>query len=117
MQNHRLVLPGHLNQFGFLFGGYLLMWTDEVAWMAATLEFPGCHFVTVAMKEVAFRKSVREGSILRFETDLARRGRTSVAYAVRIFREEAEIFSTEVTLVRVDASGAKIALPDAEGAA
>lgn len=115
MQNHRLVLPGHLNQFGFLFGGYLLMWIDEIAWMAASLEFPGCLFVTVAMKEVAFRKSVREGSILRFDVELARRGATSVAYRVRVYREEAEIFSTEVTLVRVDPSGAKLALPDSGG--
>jgi len=114
MQNHRMVLPGHLNQFGFLFGGYLLTWVDEVAWMSATLEFPGCLFVTVAMKEVVFRKSVREGSILRFETALARRGNTSAAYEVRVFRDEHEIFSTEVTLVRVNADGAKMPLPSAK---
>ena len=60
MENHRLVLPEHLNHFGFLFGGYLLKWVDEFAWMAATTEFPGCHFVTVGMNEVSFRNSVRD---------------------------------------------------------
>ena len=54
MENHRLVLPEHLNQFGFLFGGYLLKWVDEFAWMGASLEFPGCLVVTVGMDEVSF---------------------------------------------------------------
>jgi hypothetical protein len=29
MENHKLVLPEHLNQYGFLFGGNLLKWVDE----------------------------------------------------------------------------------------
>lgn len=111
MENHRLVLPEHLNQYGFLFGGYLLMWVDEIAWMAASLEFPGCHFVTVGMKEVSFHRSVREGSILRFETDRVHLGNTSVRYSVSVLRDQTEIFSTEVTQVRVDASGNKQLLP------
>lgn len=111
MQNHRLVLPEHLNQFGFLFGGYLLMWVDEFAWMAASLEYRDCLFVTVGMDEVAFHRSVRGGSILRFETGKTRVGDTSVTYSVRVLRDDEEIFSTAVTLVRVDESGAKQSLP------
>ncbi len=65
MENHKLVLPEHLNHYGFLLGGYLLMWVDEIAWIAASLEFPDCLFVTVGMAKVEFQKSVREGSILR----------------------------------------------------
>lgn len=113
MENHRLVLPEHLNQYDFLFGGYLLMWVDEMAWMAASLEYPDCLFVTVGMNDVSFRKSVRGGSILRFETDLQREGNTSVTYVVRVFREEVEIFSTDVTLVHVDSAGRKQTLPKA----
>ncbi|MFV1995231.1 MAG: acyl-CoA thioesterase [Verrucomicrobiales bacterium] len=111
MENHKLVLPEHLNQYGYLFGGHLLMWVDEIAWIAATLEFPDCLFVTVGMDEVAFHKSVREGAILKFQTDLEKRGRTSVTYGVVVRRDEDMIFSTRVTLVRVDDSGAKMPLP------
>ncbi|MEX2577911.1 MAG: acyl-CoA thioesterase [Verrucomicrobiales bacterium] len=114
MENHRLVLPEHLNQYDFLFGGYLLMWVDEMAWMAASLDYPGCHFVTVGMRDVSFRKSVRGGSILRFETGRDGVGKTSVTYVVRVFRvfrEEEEIFSTGVTLVHVDENGCKELLP------
>ena len=111
MENHRLVLPENLNQFGFLFGGYLLMWVDEVAWMAASLDFKGCHFVTVGMETVAFHRSVRQGAILRFETILLRTGNTSVTYEVRVMHEQVEIFSNSVTLVRIDESGNKQSLP------
>lgn len=111
MENHRLVLPEHLNQYGFLFGGYLLMWVDEVAWMAASLDFSDCHFVTVGMKAVAFHRTVKQGTILRFETKLINRGNTSVTYSVSVLNDQVEIFSNSVTLVRINESGEKQSLP------
>lgn len=111
MENHRLVLPEHMNQFGFLFGGHLLMWVDEIAWMAATLEYEGCHFVTVGMKEVTFRQGVSEGAILRFETTRVHEGNTSVQYSVRVLNAGEAIFTTEVAFVRVDDEGRKLSLP------
>ncbi len=111
MENHRLVLPEHMNQYGFLFGGYLLAWVDEMAWMAASMDFPGCQLVTVAMDRVVFRQSVRKGVILRFDALKSRIGDTSVTYGVSVYRETEEIFSNEVTLVRVDAEGRKQSLP------
>jgi acyl-CoA hydrolase len=111
MENHRLALPEHMNQYGFLFGGYLLAWVDEMAWMAASRDFPGCQLVTVGMKEVAFKKSVREGAILTLRAIQTRIGDTSVSYAVSAWKDDLEIFSTEVTLVRVDGEGRKQSLP------
>lgn len=111
MENHRLVLPEHMNQYGFLFGGYLLAWVDELAWMAATRDFPGCQLVTVAMNRVVFRRSVRQGVILRFEAVRLRTGNTSATYGISVFRDAEEIFSNEVTLVRVDQEGNKQSLP------
>lgn len=113
MENHKLVLPEHLNQYGFLFGGHLLMWVDEIAWIAATLRFPGCRFVTVGMDRVEFKRSVREGTILRFAVEPGKTGRTSTTWEVRVWKEDEnlEIFSTHVTLVRVDGEGRKTPLP------
>jgi acyl-CoA hydrolase len=111
MENHRLVLPGHMNHYGFLFGGYLLAWIDETAWIAASRDYPGCQLVTVGMREVAFKRSVREGALLRIEALRSRVGETSVSYAVTVDKEGEEIFSTEVTLVRVDGEGRKQSLP------
>ena len=110
MENYRLIRPEHLNHYGYLFGGYLLMWVDEAAWLAASQDFPGCRFVTVGMDRVAFKKSVREGSILRLFCEQSRKGNTSVTYDVKVSNQQEEIFSTQVTLVRVDETGKKTPL-------
>jgi acyl-CoA hydrolase len=117
MENHKLVLPEHLNHFGYLFGGNLLKWVDEFAWIAASLDYPGCHFVTIAMDNVEFRKSVKEGSILKFSAKMNKEGSTSVQYSVSVFRgnfedhEEDLIFSTHVTFVRINEEGSKLPIP------
>ena len=110
MDNYKLVMPGHLNHFGYLFGGHMLQWIDEIAWIAVNLDFPGMRFVTIAMDNVVFRESVREGAILKFETERTKLGRTSVQYGVRVFdvaAEGREVFHISVTLVRLDAQGRK----------
>jgi acyl-CoA hydrolase len=117
MEGHRLVLPEHLNHFGYLFGGNMLKWVDEFAWMAATLDWPGSNFVTIGMDEVKFKKSVRQGTILKFVVDRTKVGQTSVAYKVTVVRkdtghgDEEAVFSTNVTLVHVDSVGQKQPLP------
>ncbi|MEO5366422.1 MAG: acyl-CoA thioesterase [Magnetococcus sp. WYHC-3] len=111
LQTHKLVLTEHLNHYGYLFGGQLLKWVDEVGWIAAGLEFPGCRFVTVAMDRVEFKRSIRLGSTLRFETRRSRLGRTSVTYEILVYTDdfatgsEEQSFSTQITFVRVDDAG------------
>ncbi len=110
METHRLVLPGDLNQYGFLFGGRLLAWVDEASWIAASLDYPHCQFVTVAMDTVEFHHSVRDGTILRISCNKHHEGNTSVSYDVGVVDEKAghqPIFSTRVTFVSVDDAGTK----------
>lgn len=113
MENYKLVLPPHLNHYGYLFGGYLLKWVDEVAWIAASLDFPECRFVTIGMDKVEFRKSIKEGSILRIIAEKVKTGNTSVQYTVNVFNEtskagdEERVFSTNVTFVCLDDAGNK----------
>ena len=117
MQSYKLVMPGDLNHYGFLFGGNLLKWVDEIAWIAASVYFPGMNFVTVGIDNVEFKKSIRQGSILRFESKLLRKGNTSVQFRVEVFcnsphehvNQEA-VFTTGVTMVRVDRKGNKMPL-------
>ena len=116
MVNHKLVLPEHLNHYGYLFGGYLLRWVDEYAYITANLDFPGHRFVTIGLENVVFRKAIRMGSVLRFEIDLARRGRTSVTYGVRVFSDSIEsgektpVFDNRITFVNIDEDGKKAAI-------
>lgn len=114
MKTHRLVLPEDLNQFGFLFGGRLLSWVDEASWIAASLDYPDCQFVTIGMEAVSFRHSVREGTILEIESRCVKEGRTSASYQVHVKRGRDPhgevIFSTQVTFVNVDQDGQKQSL-------
>ena len=113
METHKLVMPEHLNHFGFLFGGNILKWIDEVSYIAVTLDFPGCNFVTVGMDKIEFRKSIRQGTILCFESKQNRVGTTSVEYIVDVTREEIStgvkelVFTTRITFVSVDEHGKK----------
>ena len=115
-ETHRLVLPGHLNHYGFLFGGRLLGWVDEACWIVASIDFPDCTFVTIAMDEVEFRHSVREGTILSIRCEKEKVGRTSVSYLVTVHDvhrpEVPAIFGTRVTLVNVDENGEKAEIVD-----
>ena len=117
MENYKLVLPGHLNHYGFLFGGNLLQWVDETAWIAASSDYPGCNFVTIAMDKVEFKKSVQQGAVLRINAEKSRAGNTSVRYRVTVFAENIEtgkeeaVFTTTITFVRIDEEGKKKSLP------
>jgi len=64
MQSTALVRTEHLNHYGRLFGGQLLRWVDEFAWIAATRDFPASRFVTRAMDKVEFRHQVKNGEII-----------------------------------------------------
>ncbi len=117
MDNFTLVRPEHLNHHGYLFGGVMLKWVDENAWMAASREFPGCTLVTVAMDASRFKHRVENGSILRFHIEQSAKGNSSVTYAVDVFADEPgaslekEVFSTRVTFVHLDDNGRPHPLP------
>jgi len=119
MTNHKLVLPEHLNHYGYLFGGYLLHWVDENAYIAANLDFPGRRFVTVALDNVVFRKSIRMGSVLKFDIERTRKGETSATYSVRVLCDSIEavreelVFDTNITFVNIDEEGRKAPIGDA----
>ncbi|PLY12722.1 MAG: acyl-CoA thioesterase [Sedimenticola sp.] len=118
MENYVHVRPEHLNHHGFLFGGVLLMWVDESAWMTASLDYPDCTMVTAGMDKIIFKHRVENGAILRFVIRPSKKGRKSIQYGVTVFSdepgntEEKEVFTTSVTFVRIDQSGKAINLPE-----
>lgn len=120
MNNYAIVRQEHLNHYGFLFGGALLQWVDEYAWLVASRDFPGCPLVTVGMDKISFRRPVENGSILRFQIKLTKRGESSVRYAVDVFADapgatqEVDVFATTITFAHVDTEGNKRPLPHME---
>lgn len=113
MKNYQLVLTEHLNHYGYLFGGTLLKWVDESAYICARLDYPGKRFFTVGMGQVSFTTRVKPGCILLFEIEKEKTGNTSVTYRVHVRIASAltdgcpDILSTQVTFVCVDEQGNK----------
>jgi len=113
MQHYKIVLPEHLNDYGFLFGGSLLKWVDEIAYIRVSLDLPEQKFVTVGLDEVTFRHQIVKGQILCFQCQQTRIGRTSVTYQVQVFGERYQrdlhkvLFETHITFVCVDDEGNK----------
>ena len=114
MENHVLVRTEHLNHKGNLFGGQLLLWVDECAYMSAVKDYPNLKFVTRAISKVEFKCSVPNGAVLKFVSDNVKVGNTSVTYKVSVHShapEESEsvpVFETEVTFVAIDDYGDKV---------
>jgi acyl-CoA hydrolase len=113
MDHYKLVLPEHLNHYGYLFGGNLLHWIDEIGYIAANLQFPGHEFVTIGLDNVVFKQSIKLGSILKFDTNLTRLGKTAATYNVKVSCEDrdtgsiAQVFETNITFVSIDKNGKK----------
>jgi Acyl-CoA hydrolase len=113
MDHYKIVLPADLNDYGSLFGGTLLKWVDEIAYIRVSLDFPGQHFVTIGLDNVEFKHPIRKGQILRFSCTKTRVGRTSVSYLVQVFgaryntESEAVLFENNITFVCVDENGQK----------
>ena len=64
------------------------------------------------MKKEEVRKTVRQGTILRFLVESTKKGTTTVQYEVNVYRGKGDlIFSTHVTLVSIDEKGRKKTLP------
>ncbi len=118
MENYNLVRPEHLNHHGYLFGGQMLSWIDESAWIAAARDFPDCTFVTRAMDRIDFKHQVKNGSILRFDVIKKNTGKSSVTYLVEVYEDERSsldeklAFSTTVTFVNIDELGNKRKIQD-----
>lgn len=117
MNNFTIVRMEHLNHHGYLFGGQLLKWVDEFAWLVAARDFAGYVLVTRAMDRVDFKTPVANGSILRFHIRPYHQGKTSVTYSVEVFAdepgtaEEKSVFSNHVVFACVDEGGRKRELP------
>jgi len=113
MKHHKLVLPEFMNEQGALFGGYLLKWIDELAYVTASLEYPGNRFVTINLDNVVFRKPIKVGYILCFAITMSKIGTTSVEYEVEVYNAKGSeedrklLFETKIVFVNIDENGKK----------
>ncbi len=113
MEHYKLLLPEHINNNGVLFGGNLLKWLDEFAYITASLHYPGNKFVTIGLDNVVFKEPIKSGCILCFKAVEIKLGNSSIQYLVDVYyadepeTERKTLFETKITFVNISNSGEK----------
>jgi len=110
-----ILLPKDTNGVGTIFGGVILSYID-LAGAVEAWRHCNAMFVTVAMREVEFKKPVYVGDIVSFYTETRRIGNTSITVGVRVeairrIGDDAgsriPVTEGEVVYVAVDENGEK----------
>jgi len=110
--NYFLVRHKDLNHAGTLFGGAMMAWADELAYVAATLSHPGCDFVTKVFETFDFIGGPGQGAIVRIDAQVISKGRSSVRVQVSgIWAITGQpIFSTHAVMVNAR-NGRSVPIP------
>ncbi len=83
----KVVAPATTNLSGTLFGGTLLSWMDEVAFVTAT-RFGRCPFVTVSFERVDFEHPIPAATIVELIARVETIGRTSLKVRIDVYVED-----------------------------
>jgi acyl-CoA thioesterase YciA len=110
-------MPADCNQYGLIFGGWVMAQVD-LAGSVLPFRYVKGRIATVAVKEFIFKEPVRLGDLLSFYAQIVRVGTTSITVDVEVFAEridtsEKYVKVTEATLtyVAVDEQGKPRAVP------
>ena len=111
MNQFYIIRPQHLNHNHALFGGILLQWCDEVAFLTATLQYPQGKFVTKALEATEFNYPVHEGDIITILGEVIHTGNTSCRVQVTVLDQTTrqQVFTTQIIMVNV-VNGLKTAI-------
>ena len=95
--------PEFLNHAGTLFGGYMMQWADDMAYIAASLAYPQADFVTKLFGQFDFQSPVRQGDIIKIYSQVESQGHTSCKVAIWAVnaRTGIDVFRTFAVMVNV----------------
>ncbi len=93
----KIIFPNSLNDHATLFGGEILKWMDEVAYITA-IRFCRQEMVTVSADRIIFRKPVPEGSILELVGKVTQVSNATITVTIEIFAETFRDDQTEKVL-------------------
>lgn len=116
-------MPKETNPYGSIFGGVILSYIDQAAFVQARLH-ACCRWVTLALDRVEFKQPVCVGDTLNFYAKTIKTGRTSVTVEVDVqaerFKPDAggrhgpAVAVTAATLVMVAVDDAGRSIPFAD---
>ena len=107
-RTRKMIAARDLNSNGTLFGGRVLDWIDEEAFIYASCQLDSDSVVTRSMSEINFIATGRLGDVIEIGMETAAFGRTSITLrcAVRNRRNRETITAVEkIVFVLVDADG------------
>ena len=87
VETTELVLPGHTNPLGNVFGGRVMELADITGGVAAS-RHARASVVTVSMDELHFREPVKLGHVIILHASVNFAGHTSMEVGVRVERED-----------------------------
>ncbi len=103
-----VLLPRDTNSQGTIFGGVILSYID-LAGAVEVSKLTRQRFVTVAMKEVAFKAPVHVGEVISFYASVVRIGRTSVSVHIEVETDRGgkicPVTQADLTFVCIDDKG------------
>ncbi len=102
---HHLVKGEDLNHHRTLFAGRGAEWVVEAGFIAAASLLPPANVVCVKVHGMLFRRPVRPGEIIRFESKVVLTGRTRLVSYVRAMVGEEMAVDSFITFVYVDEHG------------
>lgn len=102
---NRLVKSEDLNHHGTLFAGRAAQWFVEAGFIAAASVTNPANIVCANIHGMIFRRPVRNGSIIRFESRIVLAGKTSLVSYVRVSDRGEFLVDGFLTFVHVNSEG------------
>lgn len=111
-----LIRHSHLNHYGRLFGGQLLIWIDELAGMVAT-RHSNSFVTTAAIDNLQFKAPAYLGDMIVLIGNVTCVGRSSMEIRVDTYIEAMDgkrsmINRAYVDMVAIDSTGATVEVPE-----
>ena len=116
-ETSQVMMPGHANNLGHVFGGVVLAMMDTTAAVSA-IRHARSSCVTASIDRVDFREPIHLGDLVIMKASVNHVGRTSMEIGVRVEAEDLQsgnrrhTNSCYLTFVAVDRNGRPIEVPD-----
>ena len=91
-----MVAPKDLNALGILFGGRVLDWIDEEAYIYTTCQLESMNVVTRSIGRIDFISSAEHGDIVEIGMETKNIGKTSITIKATIRNMKTEKIITQV---------------------
>ena len=111
-RTRKMIAARDLNSNGTLFGGRVLDWIDEEAFIFASCQLESTSVVTRTMSEINFVATARQGEVIEVGMEVVAFGRTSITLRCEVRNRQTKQTITaveKIVFVLVDQDGRPVA--------